>query len=168
MFFGTLISTHLIYRKISATVGGNTLDVRDIFDIELTSFSTFILLASSLFMALAVSAIHKGNLKSTRWMLLGTIIFGSIFLACQVYEFTHFVHGKENKNGDLEHQLTLSAYAGKTLEDGKDAELKPHVFGSTFLCSYRNSWNSCCNWCFLAFGVVCLLIYGENEYRSRD
>ena len=132
MFFGTLISTHLIYRKISATVGGNTLDVRDIFDIELTSFSTFILLASSLFMALAVSAIHKGNLKSTRWMLLGTIVFGSIFLACQVYEFTHFVHGKENKNGDLEHQLTLSAYAGKTLEDGKDAELKPHVFGSTF------------------------------------
>ena len=58
MFFGTLISTHLIYRKISATVGGNALDVRDIFDIELTSFSTFILLASSLFMALAVSAIH--------------------------------------------------------------------------------------------------------------
>jgi heme/copper-type cytochrome/quinol oxidase subunit 3 len=132
MFFGTLISTHLIYRKISATVGGNTLDVRDIFDIELTSFSTFVLLASSLFMALAVSAIHKGNLKSTRWMLFGTIIFGSIFLACQVYEFTHFAHGKENVNGDLEHQLTLSSYAGKTLEKGKDAELEPHVFGSTF------------------------------------
>ena len=85
MFFGTLISTHLIYRKISATVGGNFLDIRDVFDIELTSFSTFILLASSLFMALAVSAIHKGNLTSTRWMLLGTIIFGAIFLACQVY-----------------------------------------------------------------------------------
>ena len=79
MFFGTLISTHLIYRKISATVGGNYLDIRDIFDIELTSFSTFVLLASSLFMALAVSAIHKGNLKSTRWMIFGTIIFGAIF-----------------------------------------------------------------------------------------
>ena len=35
MFFGTLISTHLIYRKISATVGGNFLDIRDVFDIEL-------------------------------------------------------------------------------------------------------------------------------------
>ena len=70
MFFGTLISTHLIYSKISATVNGTPLDIRNIFDIELTSFSTFILLASSLFMALAVSAIHKGNLKSTRWMLL--------------------------------------------------------------------------------------------------
>jgi heme/copper-type cytochrome/quinol oxidase subunit 3 len=114
MFFGTLISTHLIYRKISATVGSNTLDIRDIFDIELTSFSTFILLASSLFMALAVSAIHKGNLKSTRWMLFGTIIFGAIFLACQVYEFTHFVHEKA---------LTLSSY-------GENQD--PHVFGSTF------------------------------------
>ena len=92
MFFGTLISTHLIYRKISATVGGNYLDIRGVFDIELTSFSTFILLASSLFMALAVSAIHKGNLSSTRWMIFGTIVFGAIFLACQVYEFTHFVH----------------------------------------------------------------------------
>ena len=114
MFFGTLISTHLIYRKISATVGSNYLDIRDVFDIELTSFSTFILLASSLFMALAVSAIHKGNLNSTRIMLFGTIIFGLIFLACQVYEFTHFVHAPGN-------ELTLSSYRGE-----------PHVFGSTF------------------------------------
>ena len=114
MFFGTLISTHLIYRKISATVGGNFLDIREIFDIELTSFSTFILLASSLFMALAVSAIHKGNLTSTRWMLFGTIVFGAIFLGCQVYEFTHFVHAAGN-------ELTLSSYRGE-----------PQVFGSTF------------------------------------
>ena len=114
MFFGTLISTHLIYRKISATVGTNYLDIRAIFDIELTSFSTFILLASSLFMALAVSAIHKGNLNSTRWMLFGTIIFGGIFLACQVYEFTHFAYAPGN-------ELTLSSYRGE-----------PHVFGSTF------------------------------------
>ena len=91
MFFGTLISTHLIYEKF-LPLSGEIFDIRDVFDIELTSFSTFILLASSLFMALAVSAIHKGNLNSTRWMLFGTIVFGLIFLACQVYEFTHFVH----------------------------------------------------------------------------
>ena len=112
--FRNLISTHLIYRKISGTVNGTPLDIRNIFDIELTSFSTFILLASSLFMALAVSAIHKGNLKSTRWMLFGTIVFGAIFLACQVYEFTHFVYHEG-------HELTLSTYQGE-----------PHVFGSTF------------------------------------
>ena len=86
----------------------NSLDIRNIFDIELTSFSTFILLASSLFMALAVSAIHKGNLKSTRWMLFGTIVFGAIFLACQVYEFTHFVYHEG-------HELTLSTYQGEPM-----------------------------------------------------
>ncbi|HEY0968842.1 MAG TPA: heme-copper oxidase subunit III [Opitutaceae bacterium] len=104
MFFGTLISTHLIYR-LHPPAGSP--DPRDLFSIELTSFSTFILLMSSLLMALAVNAIQKGNVKSTRKMLLGTIVFGLIFLGCQVYEFSHFVH---------EYELTLSS----------------SIFGSTF------------------------------------
>jgi heme/copper-type cytochrome/quinol oxidase subunit 3 len=107
MFFGTLISTHLIYRRIA-----DNIDVKEIFDIELTSFSTFILLGSSLFMALAVSAAHKASIKSMRKMLIGTIFFGLIFLACQVYEFYHFAEGLG---------LTLSSY--------KD---EPNLFGSTF------------------------------------
>src|SRR3954464_4410367 len=91
MFFGTLISTHLIYRLHPPA--GNP-EPRVIFDVPLTSFSTFILLMSSLMMALAVNAIQKGNLKSMRFSLLTTIFFGSIFLGCQVYEFTHFVSEK--------------------------------------------------------------------------
>jgi cytochrome o ubiquinol oxidase subunit 3 len=66
--------------------------VTKIFSIELTSFSTFILLMSSLLMALAVGASQKGKVEATRKMILGTIFFGLIFLGCQVYEFTHFVH----------------------------------------------------------------------------
>jgi cytochrome o ubiquinol oxidase subunit 3 len=46
-------------------------------------------------MALAVNAIQKGNVKSTRWSLLTTIFFGLIFLGCQVYEFTEFVEVKK-------------------------------------------------------------------------
>ncbi|MDE0821065.1 MAG: hypothetical protein OSA95_08090, partial [Opitutales bacterium] len=81
MFFGTLISTHLVYRKTQTEkledvlpqilLDGQMVDVtvQQLLDIPLTSFSTFILLASSLLMALAVSAIHKANLKMTRWML---------------------------------------------------------------------------------------------------
>jgi heme/copper-type cytochrome/quinol oxidase subunit 3 len=61
-----------------------------LFDIELTSFSTFILLMSSFLMALAVSAMHKGQIASFRRNVLGVIFFGLIFLGCQVYEFTHF------------------------------------------------------------------------------
>jgi cytochrome o ubiquinol oxidase subunit III len=91
MFFGALISTHLIYRLHPTP---NQPDVVNLFSIELTSFSTFILLMSSLLMALAVNACQKGRVGSTRKMLLGTIVFGLIFLTCQVYEFTHFVHQK--------------------------------------------------------------------------
>ncbi len=89
MFFGALISTHVIYRLHPVPDGTNPLKV---FSIELTSFSTFILLMSSLLMALAVGASQKGKVDATRKMLLGTIFFGLIFLGCQVYEFTHFVH----------------------------------------------------------------------------
>ena len=96
MFFGTLISTHLIYRLHPPP--GNPVP-RQIFDIPLTSFSTFILLMSSLMMALAVNAIQKGNLKSMRFSLLTTILFGSIFLGCQVFEFNNFV---------FEHHMTIT------------------------------------------------------------
>jgi cytochrome o ubiquinol oxidase subunit 3 len=92
MFFGSLISTHLIYR-LHPPAGG--LDPKVVFSPELTSFSTFILLMSSLMMALAVTAIQKGNLKSCRWSLLTTIFFGMIFLGCQVYEFNHFIFEKK-------------------------------------------------------------------------
>jgi cytochrome o ubiquinol oxidase subunit 3 len=91
MFFGTLISTHLIYRLHPPPGSPNP---QEIFSIELTSFSTFILLMSSLLMALAVNACQKGQVASTRKNLLGTIFFGLIFLGCQVYEFSHFVHEK--------------------------------------------------------------------------
>lgn len=96
MFFGALISTHLIYRLHPPPGSPN---VAKIFSIELTSFSTFILLMSSLLMALAVNSIQKGLLKSTRHHLLGTIFFGLIFLGCQVFEFTHFAHEKNLKIG---------------------------------------------------------------------
>ncbi len=89
MFFGTLISTHLIYR-LHPPPGSP--DPKSIFSIELTSFSTFILLMSSLLMALAVNSCQKGSIRAVRQNLLGTIFFGLIFLACQVYEFNHFVH----------------------------------------------------------------------------
>jgi cytochrome o ubiquinol oxidase subunit 3 len=92
MFFGSLISTHLVYRLNPPP--GNAIPTQ-VFNIELTSFSTFILLMSSLLMALAVDSIQRGNVKSTRLMLLGTMFFGCIFLGGQVYEFAHFVHEKK-------------------------------------------------------------------------
>jgi len=89
MFFGTLISTHLIYRRINPD---GPIDPLSMFNIELTTFSTFILLMSSFLMALAVSAMHKNEMKSFRKNIVGVIFFGMIFLGCQVYEFYEFVY----------------------------------------------------------------------------
>lgn len=96
MFFGTLISTHMIYRKLypHGSPEEGLVNITGTFNIELTSFSTFILLMSSFLMALAVSAMHKGQIKSFRNNCLGVIFFGLIFLGGQVYEFQHFYHGQ--------------------------------------------------------------------------
>ncbi len=96
MFFGTLISTHLIYRKIYPGVGDTEIgrDPTKLFSLELTTFSTFVLLMSSFLMALGVSAMHKGDLKSFRRNVLGVIIFGLIFLGCQTFEFYEFFNIK--------------------------------------------------------------------------
>jgi cytochrome o ubiquinol oxidase subunit 3 len=91
MFFGALISTHLVYRQHPPP--GTPLPTQ-VFNIELTSFSTFILLMSSLMMALAVNAIQRGQVRSMRRALLTTALFGLIFLGCQVYEFRDFVYEK--------------------------------------------------------------------------
>jgi heme/copper-type cytochrome/quinol oxidase subunit 3 len=103
MFFGTLISTHLIYRRVNPdiVIDGNVVPATTIFDIELTSASTFILLMSSLTMALTVSAMHKHNVKAARIFLLGTIFFGGLFIGAQIFEFHHFVHNEA-------HPLTLT------------------------------------------------------------
>jgi cytochrome o ubiquinol oxidase subunit 3 len=117
MFFGTLISTHLVYRKVypyGATQRG-IVNVTNVFDIQLTSFSTFILLMSSFLMALAVSAMHKGQIKSFRRACLGVIFFGLIFLTGQVYEFTHFFDGHAEYTVSVktaDNQVISSVYHG--------------------------------------------------------
>jgi len=106
MFFGSLISTYLVYRGHSTT---HPLP-EDIFDIPLTSTSSFVLLLSSWLMVLALSAVQKGKLWEFRLWTLGVAFFGSIFLGFQVYEFTHFIHGgltlKQNLFGSTFFVLT--------------------------------------------------------------
>ena len=88
LFFGALISTHLIY------VGnyGATPDIRQsaVFDIPFTSVSTFILLMSSLAMVLSLAAIQQRDMRTFRIWTLATALMGSVFMAGQIYEFTVF------------------------------------------------------------------------------
>jgi cytochrome c oxidase subunit 3/cytochrome o ubiquinol oxidase subunit 3 len=87
LLFGALISTYVLYR--GASVRGPY--PADVFDIPYTSVSSFVLLASSLTMVLALAAIQRGDVGRSRVWLLATALLGATFVGGQVYEFTSFV-----------------------------------------------------------------------------
>jgi cytochrome c oxidase subunit 3/cytochrome o ubiquinol oxidase subunit 3 len=86
MLFGALISTYVLYRGRS-DVGPFP---NDVFDIPYTSVSSFVLLASSVTMVLALSAAQQGDAGRMRLWLLTTALLGMTFVGGQVYEFTAF------------------------------------------------------------------------------
>jgi cytochrome c oxidase subunit 3/cytochrome o ubiquinol oxidase subunit 3 len=86
LFFGAFISAYLLYR-------GRSEDPpfpEDVYNIPFTSVTSFILLMSSLTMVLALAAIQRGDYRRVRIWLLATALFGSTFIAGQVFEFTEF------------------------------------------------------------------------------
>jgi heme/copper-type cytochrome/quinol oxidase subunit 3 len=97
MFFGTLLATYLIYHGRSLQ-GPYPLDV---FSLELTTLSTFVLLMSSLTMVLSLGAIQRDKRRAFRFWNLMTILFGTTFLGFQVYEFAHFAHEGLSLQGSL-------------------------------------------------------------------
>jgi heme/copper-type cytochrome/quinol oxidase subunit 3 len=88
MLFGGLISTYVLYRGASQTGPYPS----DVFDIPYTSVSSFVLLASSLTMVLALAAAQKRDMPRMRVWLLATAMLGLTFVGGQVYEFTSFYH----------------------------------------------------------------------------
>jgi heme/copper-type cytochrome/quinol oxidase subunit 3 len=89
LFFGSLISTYLLYRR--RTLPGQGPNPHDIYDIPYTSVSSFVLLMSSLTMVLALAAIQRGDHKGLRTWILATAALGMVFIGGQIYEFTTFV-----------------------------------------------------------------------------
>jgi heme/copper-type cytochrome/quinol oxidase subunit 3 len=88
LLFGALITTYVLYR--GASIKGPY--PKDVFDIPYTSVSSFVLLASSLTMVLALAAIQRGDQGKLRVWLLATAMLGMTFVGGQVYEFTTFYH----------------------------------------------------------------------------
>jgi cytochrome c oxidase subunit 3/cytochrome o ubiquinol oxidase subunit 3 len=87
LLFGALIASYVLYRGASLTGPYPN----DVFDIPYTSVSSFVLLASSLTMVLALAAIQRGDQGRLRIWLLATALLGLTFVGGQVYEFTTFV-----------------------------------------------------------------------------
>jgi cytochrome c oxidase subunit 3/cytochrome o ubiquinol oxidase subunit 3 len=88
LLFGGLISTYMLYRGRHTGSPGPA----QLWDIPLTSVSSFVLLMSSLTMVLAVSAAQQRDDRLTCVWLSVTALLGSTFVGAQVYEFTSFYH----------------------------------------------------------------------------
>jgi cytochrome c oxidase subunit 3 len=66
------------------------------------SVMTFILIMSSVTMVLAVEAGHRMDRVAVEKWMLWTIVGGITFLACQAWEWTHFIHGAHHGKAVLE------------------------------------------------------------------
>ena len=97
LFFGSLISTYLIYRGKSL-VGPYP---HEVFNIPYTSISAFVLLMSSLTMVLALAALRRGDHKGLRIWLMATALLGCVFLGGQTFEFTVFYREGVSLSGNL-------------------------------------------------------------------
>jgi heme/copper-type cytochrome/quinol oxidase subunit 3 len=86
LLFGGLIAVYMLYRGRH----GGSPGPDQLWDIPLTSISSFVLLMSSLTMVLAVSAAKQGDDRRTINWLVTTALLGATFVGAQVYEFTHF------------------------------------------------------------------------------
>jgi heme/copper-type cytochrome/quinol oxidase subunit 3 len=86
MFFGSLIGTYFFYHDKS--LAGPL--PQDVFSVGITSISTFLLLMSSLTMALAVDNMKQGKHLTARNFILMTALLGATFVGFQVFEFHHF------------------------------------------------------------------------------
>ena len=84
--FGTLITNYMISRN--RVINGPK--AHEIYDINLTTISSFILLLSSVAMALAFHHCKEKNLRAFQKWTGVVIVAGIMFLGCQVYEFNHF------------------------------------------------------------------------------
>ncbi|HEY0035547.1 MAG TPA: heme-copper oxidase subunit III [Longimicrobium sp.] len=98
LLFGSLIATYMAYKGRSLKPPfphdrvWNGQHVEGVFNMPLITFTTFILLMSSVMMVLALSATQRGDRTWSRNWLLLTALGGAIFAVGQVYEYSHFIH----------------------------------------------------------------------------
>jgi heme/copper-type cytochrome/quinol oxidase subunit 3 len=89
MLFSAMIAGFMDMR------GRSPADAHHVLNIPLTAVNTFILICSSLTVALSVASIEQGNQKRLRNFLLLTFLFGGTFLGIQIFEYRHLITGGE-------------------------------------------------------------------------
>ena len=128
LFFGSLISTYLIYRGKSL-VGPFP---EDVFSIPVTTVSSFVLLMSSLAMVMAYAAIKRGDMRGFRVWILGTCMLGATFLGFQTFEFYEFANHERVVECTPDSQVAECLAGAAEYEEDYGLTPQTNLFGSTF------------------------------------
>jgi cytochrome c oxidase subunit III len=89
MFFGGLFATYMVYRhQYPAEFAAASRHL----DLWLGTFNTWVLLTSSLTMALAVRTAHLGQPRAAGGLIALTMLLGVIFLGVKFAEYIHKYH----------------------------------------------------------------------------
>ncbi len=92
LFFAVLIANFLVLSKqdpLGTFYGVDT--GRELLNIPVTAFNTFVLLTSSFTVVLALKSIQGGNILQFRAALVATLAFGSLFIGIQMYEYFQLI-----------------------------------------------------------------------------
>lgn len=89
MFFGGLFTTYMVYRHGAPEAFAHASRHLDLY---LGTTNTFVLLTSSMTMALAVRAVQLNSRGQAILMILLTMVLGSIFLGIKLVEYQHKYH----------------------------------------------------------------------------
>lgn len=90
LFASLLINYGVQVAYISKSAVADSITPQKIINVPITSVSTFVLLMSSVAMVLCLQGIEQDNLPKFRRWCFTTASLGALFLAFQVYEFSHF------------------------------------------------------------------------------
>jgi heme/copper-type cytochrome/quinol oxidase subunit 3 len=117
MIFAAMLATYLIFRVWNWEAVHLA---KEHLSIPLVSANTFLLLASSWMMVMGLRSIQQGNNAAlVRW-IMGTVIFGAIFVGLQVVEYVELTHNGIVLTPRSEEQITAYAEgeAPHWLEEG--------------------------------------------------
>ena len=84
LFFGGMFTAYAVYRNLYHDAFAST---SKFMDVPRGAFNTAVLICSSLTMAMAVRSAQLSRRKPLIWFLIGTMIFGSIFLGIKYIEY---------------------------------------------------------------------------------
>ena len=89
LLFGGLFCTYAIYRSWHFEM---FINAHKFLNVPLGTVNTFVLITSSLTMALAIRSLQVDDVKGASRMLIATLCLAAVFLVIKYFEYSHKIH----------------------------------------------------------------------------